>query len=107
MTTIEQIIANFKGTTFSSHEDVEKWLRQALKQVRKDTIEECEKAVVEEDKTSRRYTEFDVALRAIKDITRGKWDISRNNEVENIMAFKNGFNACRSETLANLNKLKS
>lgn len=41
MTTIEQIIANFKGTTFSSPEDVEKWLRQALEQIRKETIEEC------------------------------------------------------------------
>ena len=48
MTTIEQIIANFKGTTFSSHEDVEKWIRQALEQVRQEAITEEQNRILHE-----------------------------------------------------------
>lgn len=92
MTTIEQIIANFKGTTFSSHEDVEKWLRQALEQNRKETIEECEKAVPKEEK-----------------LPKSKCMNLENHMFGSCFACEKikGFNTCRSETLANIQALRN
>lgn len=106
MTTIEQKILEFERTFCNNHqkpirflrgvffdeqdgaEQIEAFIRQALEQVRQETIEECEKAVPKEE-DELEFGIFD--------------EFGTFNEANQ---YNVGFNACRSETLANLNNLK-
>ena len=107
MTTIEQKIEEFESVFDhpANCEEAQKrgegcacgivemvtFLRQALEQIRKETIEECEKAVPKEEK-----------------LPKSKCMNLENHMFGSCFACEKikGFNACRSETLANLNNLK-
>lgn len=109
MTTIEQIIENFKGTTFSSHEDVEKWIRQALEQVREETIAECEKAVADEIKETEYEYEAKTTVGLLQLDGTVKETLKKGHKYKSntvLDDYDYGFNACRSETLANIQALR-